>query len=185
MPLKKVSNESAPAEYKREEILPVKAAQQPMIQWVISEPKYTLNDLILDAETTAQLLDVISYFKNRELLFQCWGLSEKFFSQSSMAVNLYGPPGTGKTVAAHAVVHELQSKMISVTASRSCWTRLTSGCWRRSRRPSAGARRRTGSFDGAPQGWPPGGAVSSGMGSAHAAGSVFLQLREAALTAVL
>ena len=114
MPLKKVSNESAPAEYKREEILPVKAAQQPMIQWVISEPKYTLDDLMLDAETTAQLLDVISYFKNRELLFQCWGLSEKFFSQSSMAVNLYGPPGTGKTVAAHAVVHELQSKMICV-----------------------------------------------------------------------
>lgn len=114
MPLKKVSNESAPAEYKREEILPVKAAQQPMIQWVISEPKYTLNDLILDAETTAQLLDVISYFKNRELLFQCWGLSEKFFPQSSMAVNLYGPPGTGKTVAAHAVVHEVQSKMICV-----------------------------------------------------------------------
>ena len=114
MPLKKVSNESVSEEYKREEILPVKAAQQPMIQWVISEPKYTLDDLILDAETTAQLLDVISYFKNRELLFQCWGLSEKFFSQSSMAVNLYGPPGTGKTVAAHAIVHELQSKMICV-----------------------------------------------------------------------
>lgn len=114
MPLKKVSNESVSEEYKREEILPVKAAQQPMIQWVVSDPKYTLDDLILDTETTTQLLDVISYFKNRELLFQCWGLSEKFFSQSSMAVNLYGPPGTGKTVAAHAIVHELQSKMICV-----------------------------------------------------------------------
>ena len=114
MPLKKVSNESVSEEYKREEILPMKAARQPMIQWVISDPKYALDDLILDTETTTQLLDAISYFKNRELLFQCWGLSEKFFSQSSMAVNLYGPPGTGKTVAAHAIVHELQSKMICV-----------------------------------------------------------------------
>lgn len=82
MPLKKVSNESVSEEYKREEILPVKTAQQPMIQWVISDPKYTLDDLILDTETTTQLLDAISYFKNRELLFQCWGLSEKFFPKA-------------------------------------------------------------------------------------------------------
>ena len=90
------------------------AKQQKEIEWNVSAPRYTMNDLILDATTFNQLLDVISYFKNRELLFSQWGLSERFADQGGLAVNLYGLPGTGKTMAAHAITNELHKMMICV-----------------------------------------------------------------------
>ncbi len=85
-----------------------------IIQWKLVHPEHTLNDLILDDRTYSQILDVISYFENRELLFTHWGLNEKFSAQDSLAVNLYGPPGTGKTVSAHAIASALHLQMICV-----------------------------------------------------------------------
>jgi len=73
-----------------------------------------MDELILDSATVSQLLDVISYFQNRDLLFTDWGLSERFSSQDGLAVNLYGPPGTGKTMAAHAISDVLPKMMICV-----------------------------------------------------------------------
>jgi len=71
-------------------------------------------DLVIDSATSSQLLDVISYFQNRDLLFRCWGLAERFPDQDGLAVNLYGPPGTGKTMAAHAISDALHKDMICV-----------------------------------------------------------------------
>lgn len=88
--------------------------QQKHIQWKLIQPNHTLNDLILDNRTYDQILDVISYYKNRDLLFMDWGLGKRFASQDSLAVNLYGPPGTGKTVAAHAIASSLYLQMICV-----------------------------------------------------------------------
>ena len=68
----------------------------------------------MDETTRAQLLDVVSYFQNQELLFHQWGLAERFSAQSGLAVNLYGPPGTGKTMAAHAITSALEKQMICV-----------------------------------------------------------------------
>ncbi len=84
------------------------------IQWNITHPRYTLSDLILSKETSAQLEDVISYFRNQDLLFECWGMRERYGDQSGLAVNLYGPPGTGKTAAAHAISAALGKSMICV-----------------------------------------------------------------------
>lgn len=83
-------------------------------KWEISRPRHTLSDLILPAQTSTQLLDVISFFQNRELLFDKWGLGKHFSVQKGLAVNLYGPPGTGKTVAAHALADALNFPMICV-----------------------------------------------------------------------
>lgn len=88
--------------------------QQKVIQWTVTYPKYRLHDLILDSGTLAMLLEVISYFENRELLFITWGLAERFSQEDGLAVNLYGPPGTGKTMAAHAISEALHKKMICV-----------------------------------------------------------------------
>lgn len=88
--------------------------QQKVIQWTVTYPKYKLHDLILDSGTLAMLLEVISYFENRELLFITWGLAERFSQEDGLAVNLYGPPGTGKTMAAHAISEALHKKMICV-----------------------------------------------------------------------
>lgn len=91
-------------------------AQRPQttIQWSVTQPRYTMEDILLDETTRAQLLDVVSYFQNQELLFHQWGLAERFSSQSGLAVNLYGPPGTGKTMAAHAITSALEKQMICV-----------------------------------------------------------------------
>lgn len=83
-------------------------------KWELVQPRHTLDDLILPTQTNTQLLDVISFFQNRELLFHKWGLEERFPAQKGLAVNLYGPPGTGKTVAAHAVANSLHFPMICV-----------------------------------------------------------------------
>lgn len=88
--------------------------QQKSLQWIATSPCHTIDDLILDIATHTQLLDVISYFQNRDLLFSKWGLEERFGHQDSLAVNLYGPPGTGKTVAAHAIAAALNLPIICV-----------------------------------------------------------------------
>lgn len=94
--------------------VPAKLGQPKNIQWELIQPNHTLNDLILDDRTHGQILDIISYFKNRELLFTSWGLEERFATHDNLAVNLYGPPGTGKTVAAHAISSALCLQMICV-----------------------------------------------------------------------
>ena len=85
MPLKKITE--GPAAVDRSA-----PAQRPQttIQWSITQPRYTMEDILLDETTRAQLLDVVSYFQNQELLFHQWGLAERFSSQSGLAVNLYG-----------------------------------------------------------------------------------------------
>ncbi len=88
--------------------------RQKTIQWNVTQPRYTMEDLILDSATRTQLLDVISYFENREFLFTRWGLGERFAAQDNLAVNLYGAPGTGKTLSAHAIANALHLPMICV-----------------------------------------------------------------------
>ena len=84
------------------------------IMWELTKPKYGLSDLILDRSTASQLLDVISYFQNRTLLFETWGLGQRFPQQLCLAVNLYGPPGTGKTMAAHAIAKAVAMPLLCV-----------------------------------------------------------------------
>lgn len=85
-----------------------------VINWAISGPKYSFDDIILQADTLRELQDVVSYVRNKDKLFNEWGLAERFKDRDSLAVNLYGPSGTGKTLAAHAIIHELGLKMIGV-----------------------------------------------------------------------
>lgn len=93
---------------------PEQVKQQNVPKWELTHPRHTLNDLILPVQTNTQLLDVISFFQNQELLFHKWGLEERFPVQKGLAINLYGPPGTGKTVAAHALASALHLSMICV-----------------------------------------------------------------------
>lgn len=69
-------------------------------------PRYSLSQLILPKDIAAELTDVITLIKKRDLIYNAWGFSEVDPVARSV-VNFYGPPGTGKTMAAHAVVKEL------------------------------------------------------------------------------
>lgn len=112
MPLRSFTN-SSPADTSATAPTPATRLQSP-IQWNLTPPRYTMEDLILDSATTTQLLDVISYFRNRDLLFVQWGLAERFSEMDGLAVNLFGFPGTGKTMAAHAISAALHKPMICV-----------------------------------------------------------------------
>lgn len=104
-----------PSEQTAEFSLPEKKTTPPKkVPWKLSQPRDQLGDLILGEETKQQLLNVLSYFQNKHLLFREWGLEEKYADQDGLAVNLYGPPGTGKTMAAHAIARELGLPMICV-----------------------------------------------------------------------
>ena len=69
-------------------------------------PRYSLSQLILPKDIAAELNDVITLIKKRDLIYNEWGFSEVDPVARSV-VNFYGPPGTGKTMAAHTVVKEL------------------------------------------------------------------------------
>lgn len=95
-------------------VKPAKSESQNVINWVLSEPRYSFDDIILQSDTSRELRDVVSYVRNKEKLFTEWGLSERFRDRDSLAVNLYGASGTGKTMAAHAIAKELGLKIICV-----------------------------------------------------------------------
>ena len=87
---------------------------RPVIQLDLTEPRYSIQDLILAPETMDELKTIVSFFKNKNKLFGEWGFDERYADRDGLAVNLYGESGTGKTMAAHAVAKELGLKMICV-----------------------------------------------------------------------
>lgn len=93
---------------------PSQPRERNQLVWELREPEYDLSDLILEPGTRAQLMDVVSYFQNRDLLFETWGLAQRFPRQLCLAINLYGAPGTGKTMAAHGIAKAIGLPMICV-----------------------------------------------------------------------
>ena len=108
------TGENANIAYPPQPVKPAKDDDKPIIQWVLSDPRYSFDDMILQPDTLRELRDVVSYVRNKDKLFNEWGLSERFRDRDSLAVNLYGASGTGKTMAAHAISRELGLKMICV-----------------------------------------------------------------------
>ena len=90
------------------------SSKQKTSPWRITTPRYQFKDLILDRSTIAQLRDAVSFYMNRDLLFDTWGLTERHSNQDGLTVNLYGEPGTGKTMAAHAMANALEKRILPV-----------------------------------------------------------------------
>ena len=91
---------------------PKKAAAEEI--FIPEEPRYTLDDIILPRSTKEQLLDVSTYAENAHRVFELWGFKNTHRFSRRIGVNLYGAPGTGKTMAAHAIAHALNKKILIV-----------------------------------------------------------------------
>lgn len=82
--------------------------------FVLSAPKYTLSQLVLNNETRQQIDQAMSFRNHQKLVFEQWGLNRTHHHSKRVCLNFYGLPGTGKTMAAHAVAHALNKKLLIV-----------------------------------------------------------------------
>jgi ATP-dependent 26S proteasome regulatory subunit len=79
--------------------------------YVATDPLYTFDTLVLPAETLERLMLAVETVQLRSLVFGTWNL-RSIQPHPSAAINLHGNPGTGKTLAAHAIAHKLNQKII-------------------------------------------------------------------------
>ena len=91
-----------------------KASEKPTIDFIVSSPKYTFDDLILSKSVLDELDTVVGAQKCWNKVFSEWNLGSVMRDKTNLLVNLYGDPGTGKTMAAHAIAHDLNKEILCV-----------------------------------------------------------------------
>jgi SpoVK/Ycf46/Vps4 family AAA+-type ATPase len=86
--------------------------------YLVSEPKFTFDDIILHPSTYDAIQDVLTLFSKHDLVFNQWGLGKTHKQQRKAGINLYGASGTGKTMAAHAIAAQLGRGILPVDYSQ-------------------------------------------------------------------
>jgi SpoVK/Ycf46/Vps4 family AAA+-type ATPase len=85
-----------------------------MALFEVEAPRRRLADLVVPAETMAQLRGLLAKIRHHHVLYDNFGLREIDPSGGRTAINFSGPPGTGKSFAAEALAHELGMGLIRV-----------------------------------------------------------------------
>ena len=78
------------------------------------EPRWDLEEIILNPETKDEIRDVIAFCKNQQELIRKFELDKFLKGRASVGINLYGSPGTGKSITAEAIAKSLGKTMIEV-----------------------------------------------------------------------
>lgn len=81
------------------------------------EPRWDLDEIILNPETKEEIKDIIAFCQNQKELIQKFELEKFLKGRASVGINLYGSPGTGKSITAEAIAKSLGRKMIEVNYS--------------------------------------------------------------------
>lgn len=84
------------------------------MQFNLSTPLYSLDDVVLNAETREKLETLLTIIRKHDFIYSTWGLKEVDPGGRCVSVNFYGPPGTGKTMCAMALAHTFGKKIIDV-----------------------------------------------------------------------
>jgi ATPase family associated with various cellular activities (AAA) len=81
------------------------------------EPVYAWDDLVLPADSAAQLRELCQRVTLREQVMHDWGLERKLSLGRGTIALFTGPPGTGKTMAAEVVARELGLDLFKIDLS--------------------------------------------------------------------
>ena len=86
-------------------------------------PTMRLNQLVLGDGARRAIELALAQMRNGPLLFDEWGLGERFSYGRGMTMLFAGPPGVGKTAAAEALAYELGRPIIRVNYAEleNCW----------------------------------------------------------------
>lgn len=91
---------------------------------VIAEnPTQTFDKVCLSNDIKKQIINSIDQYKNRDLIFNQWGLGESIGYGKGITLNLSGPPGTGKTLSVRAIANYLGKKLLTINYAQieSAW----------------------------------------------------------------
>lgn len=78
------------------------------------EPRYSLDEIYLPAETKKQIMTALTIEKHNDKLRNDWGLKSVLKDGRAVILNFFGSPGTGKSMTAEAIAHFLGQKLINV-----------------------------------------------------------------------
>ncbi len=113
----KTEGETSRSDYSKQSVA---SAENVVVQNDIIEsydPRFTLDQVILNASVKEKINIAISATKHRAFLSDNWGLSEHFGAERAIILNFYGKPGTGKSMAAEAVASALGKKVYHINYS--------------------------------------------------------------------
>lgn len=99
----------------RPQYIPNPALTEKAEMFPLTQPSYTLKDIILQESQLQSIKEVLSLAQNENLIYRVWGLERVIKRGRGLKVNLYGAPGTGKTMAAHAIANELKLPLLEVS----------------------------------------------------------------------
>lgn len=91
---------------------------------VIAEnPTQTFDKVCLSNDIKKQIINSIDQYKNRDLIFNTWGLGDSIGYGKGITLNLSGPPGTGKTLSVRAIANYLGKKLLTINYAQieSAW----------------------------------------------------------------
>lgn len=86
--------------------------------FIVIKSDYNLDDIILSEENFDEINSFISFYKNKDLIFNTWNLKKVMKDKKSINLNLYGVSGTGKTISAMAIAKELNKEILVVDYSQ-------------------------------------------------------------------
>ncbi|MCD8176664.1 MAG: ATP-binding protein [Tannerellaceae bacterium] len=95
----------------KKEISNIASSQE---KFVLQHPRYSFEDIILTYAVKEQFEDFVSFYQNRSLLFDEWGLRKRYKDRNNLCLNFYGDSGSGKTVTAHALINLLGKEILQV-----------------------------------------------------------------------
>ena len=81
-------------------------------------PRFDWDDIVLPADTHAQLQEICQWVKHRARVYDAWGFGGKLAVGRGVAVLFSGASGTGKTMSAEVIAADLQLDLFRVDLSR-------------------------------------------------------------------